>query len=187
MPNIAKWQKIPSSRPKAPHWRLTLEWKSRKLMLRCELVPGDPLCLKVRYGFPALIPNLTWQHIDFHNREKIQHFDHERIPERVVHARGSAAHGEFKLHTPLTGITTAKVNQRAKCRMLTDRVFRFWPIPARLSLHMSGSARSLVHEAALTPWEMSVALPLGSIPTKVTGISVSIGISLGWTIMLIHF
>src|ERR1700760_4444705 len=32
---------------------------------------------------------------DFHFREKITHFDHERIPERVVHARGAAAHGTF--------------------------------------------------------------------------------------------
>ncbi|KAJ1569715.1 hypothetical protein HK405_004913, partial [Cladochytrium tenue] len=31
-------------------------------------------------------------------REKITHFDHERIPERVVHARGSGAHGRFRLH-----------------------------------------------------------------------------------------
>ncbi|MCG3861787.1 catalase, partial [Psychrobacter sp. Ps5] len=34
---------------------------------------------------------------DFVLREKITHFDHERIPERVVHARGSAAHGYFEL------------------------------------------------------------------------------------------
>ena len=33
---------------------------------------------------------------DFHFREKITHFDHERIPERIVHARGSAAHGFFQ-------------------------------------------------------------------------------------------
>ena len=33
---------------------------------------------------------------DFHLREKIMHFDHERIPERVVHARGTAAHGVFE-------------------------------------------------------------------------------------------
>jgi catalase len=33
---------------------------------------------------------------DFVLREKIQHFDHERIPERIVHARGSAAHGFFE-------------------------------------------------------------------------------------------
>ncbi|ORY25845.1 catalase-like domain-containing protein [Naematelia encephala] len=46
---------------------------------------------------------------DFHNREKISFFDHERIPERVVHARGAGAFGEFKLHTPLTGLTTAKI------------------------------------------------------------------------------
>jgi len=46
---------------------------------------------------------------DFHNREKISHFDHERIPERAVHARGAGAFGEFKLHTPLTGLTSAKI------------------------------------------------------------------------------
>jgi catalase len=47
---------------------------------------------------------------DFHNREKISHFDHERIPERAVHARGAGAFGEFKLHTPFTGLTTSKVS-----------------------------------------------------------------------------
>ena len=46
---------------------------------------------------------------DFILREKIQHFDHERIPERVVHARGAAAHGVFELFDPLTEYTTAKV------------------------------------------------------------------------------
>src|SRR6202046_1996592 len=35
---------------------------------------------------------------DFHFLEKITHFDHERIPERIVHARGSAAHGYFQAH-----------------------------------------------------------------------------------------
>src|SRR3984885_9258795 len=38
---------------------------------------------------------------DFILREKITHFDHERIPERVVHARGSAAHGVFKVYKPM--------------------------------------------------------------------------------------
>lgn len=42
-------------------------------------------------------------------REKINRFDHERIPERVVHARGSGAFGTFKLHTSLEQYTTAKV------------------------------------------------------------------------------
>jgi catalase len=44
---------------------------------------------------------------DFILREKITHFDHERIPERVVHARGSAAHGVFKVYKPLKAITKA--------------------------------------------------------------------------------
>ena len=38
---------------------------------------------------------------DFHLREKITHFDHERIPERVVHARGTAAHGIFQVYESL--------------------------------------------------------------------------------------
>src|ERR1700759_5778324 len=42
-------------------------------------------------------------------REKIQHFDHERIPERVVHARGAAAHGFFQVYKSLAKYTTAKV------------------------------------------------------------------------------
>jgi catalase len=43
-------------------------------------------------------------------REKIQHFDHERIPERVVHARGAAAHGFFQVYNDsLSKYTTAKV------------------------------------------------------------------------------
>ncbi len=46
---------------------------------------------------------------DFHLREKIHHFDHERIPERVVHARGTAAHGYFELYESLSQYTTAKV------------------------------------------------------------------------------
>ncbi|WP_336976743.1 catalase [Brevundimonas nasdae] len=46
---------------------------------------------------------------DFILREKIQHFDHERIPERIVHARGSAAHGFFELTDSLSDYTTAKI------------------------------------------------------------------------------
>jgi catalase len=44
---------------------------------------------------------------DFILREKITHFDHERIPERIVHARGSAAHGFFELYEPMGKYTTA--------------------------------------------------------------------------------
>ncbi|HET7267973.1 MAG TPA: catalase [Oleiagrimonas sp.] len=46
---------------------------------------------------------------DFVLREKITHFDHERIPERIVHARASAAHGYFELTRSLKKYTTAKI------------------------------------------------------------------------------
>ena len=45
---------------------------------------------------------------DFVLREKIQHFDHERIPERIVHARGAAAHGVFQVYESLADLTSAK-------------------------------------------------------------------------------
>jgi catalase len=56
----------------------------------------------LKYGLrgPALLE-------DFILREKITHFDHERIPERIVHARGSAAHGYFECTTALTRHTKA--------------------------------------------------------------------------------
>ena len=44
---------------------------------------------------------------DFILREKITHFDHERIPERVVHARGSAAHGYFQVYESMAQYTKA--------------------------------------------------------------------------------
>ncbi|HXT92401.1 MAG TPA: catalase [Trebonia sp.] len=53
---------------------------------------------------------------DFHFREKIFHFDHERIPERVVHARGYGAHGYFENYEPLTDITRADIFSEAGLR-----------------------------------------------------------------------
>lgn len=44
---------------------------------------------------------------DFHLREKLTHFDHERIPERVVHARGSGAHGHFQVYESMAEYTRA--------------------------------------------------------------------------------
>jgi len=58
--------------------------------------------LKAGLRGPALLK-------DFILREKITHFDHERIPERIVHARGSAAHGFFECYEPLTDITCASL------------------------------------------------------------------------------
>lgn len=48
---------------------------------------------------------------DFHFREKMTHFDHERIPERIVHARGYAAHGYFQVYEPMAEFTKAKFLQ----------------------------------------------------------------------------
>ena len=56
--------------------------------------------LKAGVRGPALLE-------DFILREKITHFDHERIPERIVHARGSGAHGFFEAYEPLTQLTKA--------------------------------------------------------------------------------
>src|SRR6201995_176425 len=50
---------------------------------------------------------------DSHFREKIFHFDHERIPERVVHARGYGAHGFFETYAPIPELTRADIFQRA--------------------------------------------------------------------------
>ncbi|MCG8396216.1 catalase [Bacillus atrophaeus] len=48
---------------------------------------------------------------DFHFREKMTHFDHERIPERIVHARGYGVHGYFQVYEPMTEFTRAKFLQ----------------------------------------------------------------------------
>jgi catalase len=60
---------------------------------------------------------------DFHFREKIFHFDHERIPERVVHARGFGAHGFFETYESLADVTRADLFQRAGER--TEAFVRF--------------------------------------------------------------
>lgn len=62
--------------------------------------------LKAGIRGPALLK-------DFILREKITHFDHERIPERVVHARGSAAHGYFECYKSLSDITAASLFSEA--------------------------------------------------------------------------
>jgi catalase len=53
---------------------------------------------------------------DFHFREKITHFDHERIPERIVHARGSGAHGHFQAYENLSRYTRAAFLQDPSVR-----------------------------------------------------------------------
>jgi catalase len=64
------------------------------------VVADDQNTLRAGDRGPALLQ-------DFHLREKLQHFDHERIPERVVHARGYGAHGYFENYESLADLTLA--------------------------------------------------------------------------------
>jgi catalase len=63
-------------------------------------VPDTDHSLKAGPRGPVLLQ-------DHHLREKIMHFDHERIPERVVHARGAAAHGVFRSNGAAANLTCA--------------------------------------------------------------------------------
>lgn len=63
-------------------------------------IAEDEFSLKTGERGPTLIE-------DFHFREKMQHFDHERIPERIVHARGVGAHGVFKCTKDMSEYTKA--------------------------------------------------------------------------------
>jgi catalase len=63
-------------------------------------VPDNHNALKAGVRGPTLLE-------DFILREKITHFDHERIPERVVHARGEAAHGYFEVYQSMSQFTCA--------------------------------------------------------------------------------
>jgi catalase len=68
-------------------------------------VSDDQNTLRIGSRGPSLLE-------DFHFREKMFHFDHERIPERVVHARGYGAHGFFETYDSLSKITSADIFQR---------------------------------------------------------------------------
>jgi Catalase len=76
---------------------------------------------------------------DFHLREKIMHFDHERIPERVVHARGAGAHGVFRLTTSIEDLTCAQV--LCDTTSVTQMFVRFVP-PLQDHRRLGGRATS---------------------------------------------
>jgi catalase len=86
-------------------------------------VPDNQNSLRQGPRGPALLE-------DFILREKITHFDHERIPERIVHARGSGAHGYFELTRSLGKYTTA--------RILTEKGART-PVFTRISTVAGGA------------------------------------------------
>src|ERR1700683_3115913 len=65
-------------------------------------VSDDQNTLRIGPRGPAVLE-------DLHFREKIFHFDHERIPERVVHARGYGAHGFFENYKSLADISAADI------------------------------------------------------------------------------
>jgi catalase len=73
------------------------------------VLPDNHNSLKAGVRGPSLLE-------DFILREKITHFDHERIPERVVYARGAAAHGYFELTRPLVEYTRADFLQEVGSR-----------------------------------------------------------------------
>lgn len=95
---------------------------------------------------------------DFVLREKIFHFDHERIPERIVHARGSAAHGYFELYESLADITKADLFQRA----------------GEKHHYSPDSPQSPAARVQLTPRVTLEDLPSNSTPRRETGISLAI-------------
>lgn len=68
-------------------------------------IADDQNSLKISAQGPTLIEDMVF-------RDKIFHFDHERIPERVVHARGFGAHGYFETYQSLTNYTKADIFKR---------------------------------------------------------------------------
>ena len=69
---------------------------------------------------------------DFILREKITHFDHERIPERIVHARGTAAHGYFQVYKSMAKYTKAGFLNDPGERPRSLHVFLQLPVPVAL-------------------------------------------------------
>lgn len=85
-----------------------------------QVAEGDVATLTTQHGTPVADDQNSLKQgtrgptllEDFHFREKIFHFDHERIPERVVHARGYGAHGFFELTDSLSDVSRADIFQR---------------------------------------------------------------------------
>ena len=86
-------------------------------------VEDDNNTLRVGPRGPALLADHAF-------REKIFHFDHERIPERVVHARGYGAHGVFECHESLADITRASIFAQAGKK--TETFTRFSTVAGNL-------------------------------------------------------
>jgi catalase len=97
--------------PKAEDLALFREHPAGKQLTTNQGVPieDDQFTLRAGERGPSLLE-------DFHFREKMTHFDHERIPERIVHARGSGAHGFFQPYESLARYTRAHFLQDPRVR-----------------------------------------------------------------------
>ena len=93
--SLATGAKPISARSTTTSSRRSKARRLRTIRTRCALGPHGPALLE-----------------DFHFREKLFHFDHERIPERVVNARGFGAHGFFETYDSLADVTSADLFQR---------------------------------------------------------------------------
>jgi catalase len=111
-------QHVPTDGPHDPAGHLTTNQGIR--------IADNQNHLKAGARGPALLE-------DFILREKIFHFDHERIPERIVHARGTGAHGYFELYDSLADVSKADLFQRKG-----DKV----PVFARFSTVAGGAGSS---------------------------------------------
>jgi hypothetical protein len=145
MPSRTSSQVTPNDKRPSPPEETgkTLELSPDTLAPRDELttnqgvaVSDDQNSLKSHVRGPTLLEDILM-------REKITHFDHERIPERVVHARGAAAHGVFQVYEsqafhPCPRIPGARLPAGLHDRMrlapgasFTYRRGRQYPLPPR--------------------------------------------------------
>ena len=121
---MAKWkkQKAPVANPTGPPRSASDKNRSAQAGGKLAQEPGASLttnqglrisdnqnCLRAGERGPTLLED----HI---LREKIMHFDHERIPERVVHARGAGAHGVFELYKSMQHVTKAGFLQNTEVK-----------------------------------------------------------------------
>ena len=91
---------------------------------------------------------------DIYLHETMNHFDHERIPERVVHARGAGAFGEFQLTKSLSGISKAAI--------LTE-------VGTTVSGVLCASVTLMAEADPVTPFVTSAVSALSSTRNKATG------------------
>ncbi len=96
----------PAERGTGGEWHQRSDDAPRMTTAQGVPVSDDQNSLKAGSRGPTLME-------DFHFREKIFHFDHERIPERVVHARGYGAHGYLEVTEAIPELTAAQPFQKA--------------------------------------------------------------------------